>query len=218
MTVEVPKGVHTLSLYFQNYDGHTGSDNKLRDYDVQVLAPERTPELTLKGGPLARARVTDFRGGVYKQFAIAGPAKYVVHIKRNRSYATKLPGLFIDRSVIDPAIEKKPLPGFDSVKYAAPDLPDDLDTDNNPTLSAAADLWDGIVETVDKRGAITLEQPLGIWAYRAAVAGKAPPALLASWRWQLCIWTQEDRDAFDKAMADAYKAYSAGKNRRRKQG
>jgi hypothetical protein len=201
-----------LSLYFQNYDAQEGSDNKLRDYDIQVLHPEESQALTLKGAPLARARVTDFWGGVYKQFMVSGPAKYVVRIGRNRSCATKLQGLFLDRAIIDPSIAKKPLPGFDNVQYSAPEPPDDLDTDNNPGLAAAADLWDELVETVDKRGAITLEQPLGIWAYRAAVAGKAPVPLLSSWRWQLCIWTQEDRDAFDKAMADAYKSYSAGKN------
>ncbi len=209
VTVEIPDGIHTLSLYFQNLDAHEGSDNKLRDYDIEILHPGETQALTLKGAPLARARAVDFRGGVYKQFAVAGPAKYVVHIKRNRSFGTKLAGLFIDEAVADPSIGKKPLPGFDNVKYAAPDLPDDLDTDDNPALSAAADLWDELVQTVDKRGAIVLEQPLGIWAYRAAVAGKAPAALLSSWRWQLCVWSQEDRDAFDKAMAEAYKAYSA---------
>ena len=209
VTVEVPKGVQTLSLYFQNYDAHEGLDNKDRDYEIDLLTPADTPADTLKGAPLAHARVTDFWGGVYKQFAIAGPAKYVVHIKRNRSYATKLLGLFIDRAVVDPSSEKKPLPGFDTVKYAAPEPPDDFDVDDNPVLSASAELWDELVGTVDKRGAIAIEQPLGIWAYRAAVASKAPPAFLANWRWQLGLWNQEDRDAFDKATADAYKAWSA---------
>ena len=102
-------------------------------------------------------RVTDFRGGVYKQFAIAGPARYVVDIKRNRSYVTKLLGLFIDRAVTDPSVKKTPLPGFENVKYSVPDLPDNLDTDGNPALSAASDLWDELVATVNKRGAIGLE-------------------------------------------------------------
>ena len=209
VTVEVPEGIHILSLYFQNYDAQAGSDNKLRDYDIQLLHPEETVDLTLKGAPLARTRATDFRGGVYKQFAIAGPARYVVHIKRNRSYVTKLLGLFIDRAVQDPSVKPKPIPGFENVKYAVPDLPEDLNTDNNPLLTAAADLWDGLVESVNKRGALGLQAPLGIWAYRAAVAAKAPPVLLTNWRWQLDIWTKEDRDAFDKAMAEAFKAYSA---------
>ena len=209
LTVQVPKGIHTLSLYFQNYDAHEGSQNKLRDYDIQVLKPADTMELAMKETPMARARATDFWGGVYKQFAVAGPAKYMVRIARNRSYVTKLLGVFIDRAVEDASIKRKPLPGFEKVNYTVPDLPDDLDTDNNPALLAAADLWDEIVKTADKRGAIGLQAPFGIWAYRAAAAAKAPPVLLANWRWQMCIWTQEDRDAFDKAMAEAFRALSA---------
>ncbi len=60
ITVEVPKGIQTLSLYFQNYDGHEGPDNKDRDYLIDLLTPADTPENTLKGAPLAHARVTDF--------------------------------------------------------------------------------------------------------------------------------------------------------------
>ncbi len=217
VNVEVPKGVHVLSLYFQNYDGQTGSDNKLRDYELEILQPADTQELTLKGTPLARARATDFLGGVYKKFAIAGPAKYVVRIKRNRSYVTKLLGLFIDRAVADPSAKQLPIPGYEKVKYAAPELPKDLDTANNPPLSAATGLWDKLAKTMNKRGTIGLQQPLGIWAYRAAVASTAPAGLLANWRWHLSIWTQEDRDAFDKASAEAFKAFSA-KNPQANQG
>ncbi len=211
INVEVPEGFHTLSLYFQNNDAHVGAENKLRDYEVQLLASAESRELTFKQTPLAHARVNDFYGGVYKQFIIAGPAKYVVRIARNRSFCTKLQGLFIDRAgiiVTGPNEQKKPLPGFEEVKYAVPDAPDDFSAESNAPLAAAVDLWDKIVALQNRRAVIGLENPLGIWAYRAAVAGKAPEALLVNWRWQLCIWTQEDRDAFDKAMADAYKAYS----------
>ncbi len=56
LTVKVPKGIQILSLYFQNYDAHTGSENKLRDYDIQILQPLESQKLTLKEAPLARAR------------------------------------------------------------------------------------------------------------------------------------------------------------------
>ncbi len=80
---------------------------------------------------------------------------------------------------------------------------------NDPTLSAADALWEKLDQSFAKRAIAGLQFPLRIVAYRAAVAGQAPEELLNTWRWQIAIWTKEDRDAFEKAIADAYKAYSA---------
>ncbi|HWB59646.1 MAG TPA: two-component regulator propeller domain-containing protein [Chthoniobacteraceae bacterium] len=204
VTVEVPKGVFKLSLYFQNFDGQEGPDNKLRDYDIEILHPEESREATAKGAPLARARAVDFEGGVYKRFVVAGPAKYVVYIQRNRSYVTKLLGLFVDPAA-GPAGGAKPLPGFDIVKYVAPPT---AESGADPALAAAKQLWDAVSNTEDKSGAVTLRQQLRVWAYRAAAAAKAPAPLLAGWRWQMGYWLPEDRDAFDQATAQAFKAYS----------
>ena len=54
------------------------------------------------------------------------------------------------------------------------------------------------------RGAIPLQMPLRIWCYRAAVTGGAPAAILEHWRWEISIWTPEDRKKFDDAMKAAY--------------
>lgn len=92
--VKVPKGTHRISLYFFNKDGHE-RNNRFRDYLLEVrcykarLAGKlmfnhqipflvglprdiRSRELTnaIPETVLARARVRDFWGGVYKTFAV----------------------------------------------------------------------------------------------------------------------------------------------------
>ena len=95
--VKAPEGVHCLSLYFVNNDAHSSNNGtKYRDYDVQVLPGFADDNVANTSPPLARTRVTDFWGGVYKQFLICGPADYVVRIGRNRSVVTKLQGVFLD--------------------------------------------------------------------------------------------------------------------------
>ena len=162
-----------------------------------------------KSAPLARARVTDFHGGVYKEFVVAGPARYVVRVGRNHSFGTKLQGVFIDRLAGDPPASRKPLPGFDTVGLQPrPILKDKSAVEGDATLSTASGLWDTLADSFDRKGVTGLQFPLRIAAYRAAAAGDAPDALLATWRWQMGIWTKEDRDAYEKAMAAAFKAWS----------
>ena len=48
--------------------------------------------------------------------------------------------------------------------------------------------------------------PLHIWCYRAAVAGQAPAAILERFRWEISIWTPDDRKKFDDAMKAAHDA------------
>jgi frataxin-like iron-binding protein CyaY len=210
----VPAGLHCVSLYFCNNDLHTpgtGLDYSriFRDYDVQLLSWAEDKDAVQKSAPLARTRVTDFYGGVYKQFIVAGPARYVVRVGRNHSFGAKLQGVFIDRVSDDGPATRKPLPGFDTVNYTPATVKDKSAIEGDPTLSAASALWDTLDQAFGKRGITGLQLPLRIVAYRAAVAGHAPAALLDMWRWQIAIWTKEDREAFDKAIADAFKAYSA---------
>ncbi len=212
--VKVPEGIHCVTLYFTNNDSQDSkgdAENKLRDYDVQVLPWADDKETVQRSAPLARARVTDFHGGVYKMFAVAGPARYIVRVGRNHSFVTKLQGVFIDQLMPIPTDVEKSLPGFDTAEYDAPDPVDKAVIERDALLAAANGLWDLLDQSFDKRGAAGLQIPLRIVAYRAAAAAKAPDALLQRWRWQMGIWTKEDRDAFDKAMAAAFKAYSAGK-------
>ena len=205
--VKIPAGIHCLSLYFTNNDSQeTEVLNKFRDYDVQILPWAQDKDVVQRSQPVARARVTDFRGGVYKQFILAGPARFIVRIGRNHSFGTKLQGVFLDQLIPDTAEDRKELPGFDTVDYSPDELTDKSVIAGNPVLVASDALWDLLDKSFDKRGVAGLQFPLRIAAYRAAVAAKAPEIMLGAWRWQMGIWTKEDRDAYDKAMAEAFKA------------
>lgn len=95
-SVKVPSGVHRLSFYFFNKDGHHGS-NRLRDYLLELKPPCQTVEEAEKSPALARARVRDFWGGVYKQFIVTGPGQFWLKVGRNNSFNTILYGVFADK-------------------------------------------------------------------------------------------------------------------------
>jgi hypothetical protein len=198
---KVPDGVHCLSLYFVNNDAHTTGLNKYRDYDVQVLSDDPDVDKIQKSAPLARTRVTDFWGGVYKQFLVRGPASYVVRIGRNRSFVTKLQAVFLDRVTGDMPESPGQLPGFDTTPYQAPEEPDDYHP--TPLTEAAVSLWSQMDDALALRGAVSMQMPLRVWCYRAAIAGQAPAAILERWRWQIGIWTPDDRKKFEDAMKAA---------------
>jgi hypothetical protein len=201
---KVPDGVHCLSLYFVNNDEHSSGPNKYRDYDVQVLSDNPDVNKIQGGTPLARTRVTDFWGGVYKQFLVRGPASYIVRIGRNRSYVTKLQGVFLDRVTGDLPDNPAQLPGFDTMPYQPPDEPDDYHP--SPLTDAAVNLWSQLDDALGLRGAVGIQMPLRIWCFRAAIAGQAPAAILERWRWQISIWTQDDRKKFEDAVKAAHDA------------
>ncbi len=206
--VKVPDGCHCLSLYFENNDAQKSLPTQLRDYDVQLLPWDESGEVIQKSEPIARARVTDFLGGVYKQFIVCGPARYIVRIGRNRSVCTKLQGVFLDRLSGEPPDDRKKLPGFENFAYGPPTLQDAQMLQKDPLIAAAAELWTKLDDAFDEPAATGLQLPLRIWTYRAAVSANAPEELLAPWRWQMGLWTPADRVEFKKAMAHAFAEFS----------
>lgn len=83
LALEVPEGAHVLSLYFAN--------------DYNYYEPNRAYTITVEDEGLAAVtEVRDFGGGVYKRFAVTGPASLRVHIWRNTSLNTLLSGVFLD--------------------------------------------------------------------------------------------------------------------------
>jgi hypothetical protein len=200
--VTVPDGVHCLSLYFYNNDAHDKSEAKYRDYDVDVLPSYADDNKVDAATPLARTRVTDFWGGVYKQFLVCGPTSYVVRIGRDRSYGTRLQGVFLDQ--VTGSLPETPiqLPGFDTAPYLPPDEPQNYKS--TPLTDAAVTLWNKLDDDLALRSSVALQMPMRIWCYRAAVAGGAPAALLEKWRWTISIWTPDDRKKFDDSMKAAY--------------
>jgi hypothetical protein len=194
--VTIPDGLHVVSLYFMNKDGHHGN-NRYRDYVVEVRL-EGQDATTI---PLAQARVKDFWGGVYKRFAVQGPGTFDFRVARNHSFNTILSAVFIDRvSRPTDKYAQLPLPWMGGARYERP----------TPRMSAGgadvelvqmAALW-------EQMNASQLATPLRMAArraariqlYRAAMEYGAPEELLAAWRWDLKLWTAQDRAGFCAAM------------------
>lgn len=114
VTICVPPGIHRVSLYFFNKDGHEGN-NRFRDYLVEVRPHADKLEDALKLPVLAQTRVRDFWGGYYKSFIVRGPKPapvpesyfsepvkpYYIRIARNYSFNTILQSVLIDKLRVD---------------------------------------------------------------------------------------------------------------------
>ena len=200
--VDLPSGIHRVSLYFMNKDGHTGA-NRYRDYLLKVQAMmDKGPSPTL-----ATARVRDFWGGTYKQFILTGPGTYRINLGRNYSLNAICSAVMIDRLAGEPTpLDALPLPSLQYVQYERPTVPENLRENTSDGVQKAAELWDS---------AGCQESPLGVrsapamarLAYRQALAVNAPEELLANWRWRLAFWTPQDKQQYREAIAEAWKKY-----------
>ncbi|HLL90559.1 MAG TPA: hypothetical protein VK324_14760, partial [Tepidisphaeraceae bacterium] len=140
LAVDVPKGVHRVSLYLMNNDPHEG-ENRHRDHVVELKRradappapadrplPQRADEdsaererraaarLAEKRAAerlpaIARTRATDFHGPFYAQFALT-EGRYWLIVRRDGGYCTKAMGVFFDRlgGPADPHIADVPPP------------------------------------------------------------------------------------------------------------
>ena len=114
VSIGVPPGDYILSLYDFNKDGQDGY-NRLRDYRLSLRShPANLPLESVEGfenwPELAKGRIRDFRGGVYKRFLVRGPQTLTVQVSRNYSFNTILAGVFLD------AVTEEPEPYFVSAR------------------------------------------------------------------------------------------------------
>ena len=206
-------GVHRISLYFVNNDGHSGK-NRYRDYLVALRSGGGTPAEALKKPILGQTRVVDFYGGVYKQFLVAGPGEYSIQIERGQSFVTKVQGLFVDRLTGPPdRLDAMPLPWMGDVRYGPASQETMTQPDRDPRAAkrpqieqeqACTDLWKRLEP---EAGTLTVAAARWPWhwlVYRAAVAGGASAGWLENWRWQLGLWDDQQRQQFDQSMAQAW--------------
>lgn len=224
VSVTVAAGMHRVSLYFMNKDGHT-SDNRNRDYLIELKSYAATLDKAEAGPTLARARVRDFWGGVYHSFLVRGPGKYYLKVGKNNSLNTIVSAVLIDKVQgsmgrfedmqttwlgkvrDDPPDPDAPTsivtpPGaivVSSVSTAPPLL-------LPPAVKAAKALWTALDNAYDKADGVALERPYRLLAYRAALQGGASEMLLTNWRWKLSLWTPKDKAQFDDTMAKAYQS------------
>ena len=199
-SVEIPAGCNTISLYFFNKDGHDWN-NRFRDYTVELKTFNSDLSAAYSAPVLARTRVKDFWGGVYKQFIVAKPGKYLIRIARNYSFCTILSAVFVDRLDLPKDQDKyEALPGMVDVKYMPPSIPA---SPKNPADSSILSLWSPPGMPLVYQEANRLHSVL---ALRAAQEGNAASEFAGAWRWHLRIWTDDDRAAFNKTMARGRKA------------
>jgi hypothetical protein len=228
VSFQVPTGVHRVSLYFMNKDGHDGV-NRLRDFPIELHAISRDIESAPDTPVLARARVRFFWGGVYKSFVVAGPAQYRVRISRNGGHNTIVSAVMLDKLIGDPHFSDAfagPWMGY--VQYNPPLLPPPGQADPHlldrilaagldsvrresattqaQTLDAARALWTA-VDTAQGSEGSAFDIAWARWAaYRAASGLGAEARLLENWRWALHFWTPADRTLFADTIKRAHEA------------
>ena len=206
VTVTVPAGVHRASLYFYNKDGQSGQD-RYRDFPIE-LKNTLTSQKQMNAAPtLARARVTDFWGGVYQQFALCGPAKFSFKVRRNHSHAVIIQGIFFDPLAnSDASTTAKPLSWMHGVSYDAPVVSEAeiANSKDAATVRAARELWVELDRVQSDKSGSGVQWPMRLQALRAAQAAGAPDSLLANWRWQMAIWNESDRAIWNETMARAF--------------
>jgi hypothetical protein len=96
VTLEIPAGLHRLTLYFIDWDWH----NTDRPRGQRVFIRDEKDEL------VCSANVARFGEGVYKVFGVVGPRKLRVRIQKDRGVAASLSGIFLDEATLSPLPEE----------------------------------------------------------------------------------------------------------------
>ena len=115
-TLKVPEGLFYLSLYDFNKDGHAGC-NRLRDYGVSIRQHTAARPLADIGDfttqpELARSRIDNFWGGVWKRYVVRGPTTVTIKLVRNGSVCTILAAVMLDLVDEEPAPYFRTLPNW----------------------------------------------------------------------------------------------------------
>lgn len=216
----IPAGTHKVSFYFFNKDGHDGA-NRIRDYLIDVKQGDEDLVVANQNPTLARARVHDFWGGVYKSFLVQGPGDYFFAVRKNNTFNTILQGVFIDKLNGPPTEdEKRRDVWLGRTRYEAPTDKQKAKLElaalraaapeQKARVEAALALWKSLEEAQGKDGNEVAQGVGRLLAYRALqnAEGAAPAgkSLLASWRWALPLWPQNDRDEFDATMKKGWQS------------
>jgi hypothetical protein len=164
----IPPGVHRLSLYFFNKDGHE-KRNRLRDYLVTVKPFAETDAAFARAPALARGRVRDFWSGVYKTFTVVGPAAYTIEIHDNQSHNVIVSGVFCDPVSPQPHIEKEDqwIPRIDWAVPTKKNGPEFADIRGSAEVCESIRLWQSVKAMIARDA----------WAGRKAVSDCAPIVL-----------------------------------------
>jgi len=190
----VPAGAFQVSLYFVNNDGHK-RPNRLRDYDIVIMNEAHSV--------IAHSRVQSFVGGVYKRSLMLGPADYEIRISRNHSFNTILSGVFADNFDDHETRDKQPLivpwMGGITISPSSNCSIEPIDSDGSSGSGEIDHLFNSSFNPRRVLHRIELE----LLSYRLAQSNHIPDLCLTEWRWQIPLWTREDRtwmqDLYERA-------------------
>lgn len=187
----VPEGLHRVSFYWYNKDGHSG-ENRMRDHRVELFSAKLTPAECLTHEPLATARLWSGWNGEYVSFAVRGPAEYRIRMARDRSKGTILQAVFFDRLG---SIQPKPSWLPDGLQMPTVPQPGPANEGN-----VALSLWQSCDRAETRGVPCPVERTL---ALRTAKASGAPEELLAAWRVQAGLWDEAGTDRTHLAIKPA---------------
>jgi len=203
----VPEGIQKVTLYFMNPNGHNSAEQN-RDYIVEIK--DYTDDLAKANfaPALARTRVHDFWGGVYKSFLVSGADRYLIKIDRNYCFNTLVQAVMIDQ-VQGPEENVAGRVAWVG-RYNPPQW--SVSPADTEKVKAASSLWDALDNSYNKKNNYLLQKQFRILAYRTVLSPKTSEDLIANWRWQLCYWNEQDRDeladvlgkAWQKVVMDTY--------------
>ena len=155
---------------------------------------------------LARTRVQNFWGGVYKQFAVTGPNKYWLKIAKNDSFNTMVAMVLCDK-LAGPTLpyEDMWVSGLACLYYQPRVIPYNLaQTTESEEVREALALGKTLKQSLAHRGVAARRHGDLLQALRAARAADAPERLLNNWRWHVHYWTPADRAAFEDIIRHAW--------------
>ncbi len=223
IAVDVPKGLHAVSLYFFNPNGKR-KEESMRDFVIEVrkfksslpeditfkqslisdtdkvkkYCREEETSKILQQPVLARTRVKDFSShGVYKTFLAQEEGTYYFRVSKNYSFNTIINGVFVDLLYHE-----------DGRPYTREQV--DLDYGNLPLEAphikqeklsqSLLDLWNQLNVPVTHVSELPKNELMKLDLYRLACARPDGKELLANWRWFLKLWSKNDYDKFEEDM------------------
>jgi hypothetical protein len=223
-------GVFNVGMYFYNKDGHQGH-NRFRDYTIEIYKSPRewgddisygengtrqkfsalSDTITRETKPLARCRVRDFWGGVYKQFVVNGQSSYLVKIRRNYSLNAIVSAIMIDRLYGEPTrLEKHKAPSLQQTDYSPPPIPEF--GDNEPIGRLIVEEWNRLDNKYNCDGNVELQRKRRVLLYRASEkyykeSSEKMSKLAYALKWRLNQWDKEQRKEWNEKIKQGWQNY-----------
>lgn len=204
ITIDIPEGTHRLSVYFINKDGH-GGDERFRDYVLEIKHYNPSLEYAETSPTLARTRVRDYWGGVYKCFLLCGPARYYLKVAKNNSMNTEVCAVMLDGVSVPSFISQSyETPYYGGVNLVHPVLTYMAHDDRT---KAALNLWESL-DKMDKSANYSSVSYEGrLLAFRILTQDESNAEALTPMRSTLNIWFPSDRENFKSLVKQCYQGF-----------